>query len=245
MIVVIPHHSGPVEAARTACHPHPVLVVDDRPGGADLSGDVLTTSGEEGFARAANRGIEEAERRGHELVLLLNDDAQPAAGCIDRLVGAMQPDVALVGPVLRGPHGVESAGIRFDPRTGRLTQRTEIPDGPTDVDALSGACLLVRSTVRFDEAFPHAMEDVELARRLPGRAVLVPDAVCHHLGGASVSRTSRRATRDALAGHMRLVDSPAKRGLVTGYAVLQVLREGNRRRRLLGVLDAWAAVPED
>lgn len=229
VLVVIPHYAGPVERAVAACGDHPVHVVDDRERG-------------EGFARAANRGLAEAQRRGHDVALLLNDDAAPRPGCIEALLDAFSDDVALAGPVLETPQGdVESAGIRFVETTGRLTQITQVPPGPTQVDALSGACLLLRSAFRFDEAFPHAMEDVDLARRVDGRVLLVPEARCRHIGGASKDRTSREATRDALKGHMRLVDSPVKRGLVTGYAVLQVLREGNRRERLIGIVEALAS----
>ncbi|MCP4805919.1 MAG: glycosyltransferase family 2 protein [Proteobacteria bacterium] len=238
MIVVVPHHAGPLNQALAACGAHPVLVVDDRSSGEPLSVDHVRTAGSIGFARAANAGLAEAERRGHARALLLNDDAAPEPGCIEALLHACSDEVALAGPVLVGPSGIESAGIRFDPRTGRLRQRTDVPDSVSDVDALSGACLLMRSTMRFDEGFPHAMEDVELAQRVDGRVLIVPNARCMHLGGASVDRASRRATRDALTGHMRLVDSPLKRGLVTGYAVVQVLREGNRRQRLLGIVEA-------
>jgi len=241
MLVVIPHfvRRDLLAGALAAVKGLNVLVVDDSPDGLDMDVPMLRTAGGTGFARASNAGLAEAERRGHAHVLLLNDDAAPEPGCLDALLAAFDDDVALAGPVLIGADGVESAGIDFDPRTGRLRGRTEVPDRVTAVDALSGACLLMRSAMRFDEGFPHGMEDVDLAQRVDGRVVLVPGARCRHLGGATVARGSRKATRDALVGHMRLVGgSPVRRSLVVGYAVAQVLREGNRRERLVGIWEA-------
>ena len=241
MLVVIPHfrRRDLLLGALAAVEGRKVLVVDDSLDGVQVDAPTLRLEGGSGFARAANAGLAEAERRGVDRVLLLNDDAAPDPGCIEALVEAFGPDVALAGPLLVGPDGVESAGIDFDPRSGRLRGRTEVPEEVTGVDALSGACLLMRSSLRFDEGFPHGMEDVDLAQRVDGRVVLVPHATCRHLGGATVDRQSRRATRDALVGHLRLVGgSPVRRSLVVGYALAQVLREGNRRERLVGIWEA-------
>lgn len=242
MLVVVPHFSRRdlLDEVLGALAGHAVLVVDDSVEGIELpDADVLRLAGASGFAAAANAGLVEAERRGVEAVLLLNDDALPAPGCIEALLAAFGEDVGLAGPILMGPEGVESCGIDFDARTARLKQRSEVPEGITSVDALSGACLLMRASLRFDEGFPHGMEDVELARRVEGRVILVPDAICHHAGGATVPRDSRRATRDALVGHLRLVgESSVRRSLVVGYAVAQVMKEGNRRDRLVGILEA-------
>ncbi len=241
MIVVIPYfvRRDLLVEAMAAVEGLELLVVDDSVEGVHLDAPVLRLEGGGGFARAANAGLAEAERRGIDRVLLLNDDAAPEPGCVEALLAAFDEDVALAGPILVGEEGVESAGIDFDPRSGRLRQRSVVPTEVTPVDALSGACLLMRSSLRFDEGFPHGMEDVDLAQRVDGRVVLVPDAICRHLGGASVDRRSRRATRDALVGHLRLVGgSPVRRSLVVGYALAQVLREGNRRERLVGIWEA-------
>jgi GT2 family glycosyltransferase len=155
-------------------------------------------SGGSGFARAANAGLAWAESEGYAWALVLNDDARPEPGCVDALLAAAGPGVGAVGPVLLGPEGVESAGIRFSERTARLKQVTEAPAARRPVDALSGACLLIPSDRRFDEAFGHGMEDVALCRAAPseGLAVLVePQARCWHQGGATVSRRSAEAVR--------------------------------------------------
>ena len=55
----------------------PVLVVDDSRAGDVSVGDatVLRSNGMEGFARAANMGLNAMQQRGIKRVLLLNDDA--------------------------------------------------------------------------------------------------------------------------------------------------------------------------
>jgi len=264
LCVVIPHYSRAdllVEAV-AAVRGWPVVVVDDspaglseRPGGAPGLGgaQVVRAGGGSGFARAANRGLAVAEEGGFRWVLLLNDDAAPEAGCLEALLDAVSGEpgeageagqpVRAAGPVLLGPIGVESAGIRYSERTGRLRQRTAAPDGVMDVDALSGACLLMPASARFDEGYTHGFEDVALAlalRRAGGRVVIVPAARCRHIGGATLDRRSRAAARAAVQGHLRLVGrSRIRRAAVVGYALAQVARERGPAGRLLGIWEGW------
>lgn len=226
----------------------PVLLVDDSVEGLDWTGfsaEVLRTEGALGFSGAANRGIAWAEDQGFSWVLLLNDDARLEPGALEALVRVVEnrPDVDAAGPLLYGPEGLESAGFCLSPRTARLVQRKDVPSQPSPVVALSGACLFLRSHLRFDEGFPHAFEDVDLGLRIKARgqkSIVVPQARCWHQGGSTVDRRSPRATRDALYGHLRLVaDSPHKRALVVGYALGQVLKEGPRLSRLNALWQAW------
>ncbi len=246
LVVVVPS-AGRVEVTATleAVRGWPLLWVDDAPGGgrAPTGVEALATDGR-GFAGAANAGLEGASQRGFAWALLLNDDAAPRPGCIAALRAAVEEDgVVAAGPVLESPGGVESAGLAFNPTTARLRQTTEVPVEVCTVDALSGACLLVPTTVRFDEGFPHGFEDVDLAlrlRRAGGRLVVVPAARCWHEGGGTVSRRSREAARDALRGHLRLAGrSPLRRTLVVAYALAQIIREGGPVHRLLGVWEGW------
>ncbi|MCB9764699.1 MAG: glycosyltransferase family 2 protein [Alphaproteobacteria bacterium] len=251
LCVVIPHRRRRdlLGRALAAVEGWPVVVVDDTDEGLGAlpGAAVVRLGGGQGFAKAANRGLAAAQAAGFTHALLLNDDAAPASGCVEALQAAWGPNVGAVGPVLVDPSGrVESAGMRFSARTGRLRQRTSVPDDVTPVDALSGACLLLDSGVRFHEGFRHGMEDVALCRDLDEQGLsvlLVPWARCAHLGGATVSRRGRAATRHALAGHLRLVgDAPLKRGLVVGYALAQILREGGPVERLAGVWEGWRDV---
>ena len=226
-----------------------VFVVDDSDA-ADLarvplgSGvRVVEGGGGLGFARAVNRGLAAAEVEGFTHALVLNDDAAPEPGCLDALGAAWAADSGAVGPLLIGPDGVESAGMRLS-RWGRLRTHTEVPRGgrPVAVQALSGACILLRSETRFDEGYRHGMEDVSLCRALrrAGRSVrLVPTVRCRHLGGATVDRRSPAAQRHAVAGHLRLVGGGVRTPIVLGLAVAQVLREGPTRERLRAVGQGW------
>lgn len=252
LVVVVPHHSRDdlLPSALAAVAAWPRVVVDDGPPGARapaLPADVvrLRSPGELGFARAVNLGLAHAEQvMGAELVLLVNDDAIPHPGCVEALLAAWGPGVGAVGPVLMGALGVESAGI--DHRWwGRVRQRVEVPGAVIEVDALSGACLLVEASSRFDPAFPHGFEDLAFCgalRRRGRRCVLVPQAVCDHLGGGSLDRRSAAAQRHAVAGHLRLVGGGWRTGVVLGLALAQVLREGGPASRLGAIaqgLEDW------
>lgn len=233
---------------------HAPLVVDDSPaelGPAGLGLTGLRTAGNLGFARAVNQGLERLEAEGAAWILLLNDDALPDPDCLPTLRqhAADEAKVSMLGPLLVGPSGVESAGLRFNPRTARLAQSRDVPDGPVDVDALSGACVLMKAHLRFDPAFSHAMEDVELSLRVRAegeRCVLVPGARCWHEGGGTLARDSALAQQHALSGHLRLHQGqPLRQGLATAYAVGQVLREGPSGARFAGILSALTQDTEE
>ncbi len=221
----------------------PVVVVNDAPPGLSIREPegvtIARTAGGQGFARAVNAGLEAACALGATHVLLLNDDALPLPGCIAALTAAWEPDSGAVGPVLiAGDGAVESAGISVAP-WGRVWVRGRTPAGITAVDALSGACLLIRASERLDEAFVHGFEDIELCRRLrrSGRSVrIVPDARCQHLGGATLSRRSVAAQRHAVSGHLRLLGHRRFLPVVVGLAAAQVIREGGPLGRLSGIV---------
>lgn len=243
--MVIPHrrHRGLLDAALAAVSGWPVFVVDDTDAGVgEVPALVERLGGGQGFAAAANAGLARAAREGFEWAILLNDDAAPEPGSLAAMLAACGPGVGAVGPLIVGPEGVESAGLRYSPRTGRLRQAVVVPPGIREVDALSGACLLLSTAERFDEGFRHGMEDVELCLRLRARGLrllLEPRARCQHQGGGTVHRRSREATRHALAGHLRLVgDSSLRRGFVLALALAQIAREGGPAERLLGVVEA-------
>ncbi|HND29370.1 MAG TPA: glycosyltransferase [Myxococcota bacterium] len=207
-----------------------VLVVDDSDAGLDLDVPRRRLGGGQGFSKAANIGLEATKT---PYALLLNDDAVPLEDCLERLIHQS----GLCGPLLVGPQGVESAGLRVRSWGRVVQQRT-----PGRVDALSGACLHMPASVRFDEKFRHGSEDVELCLRLTRQGlspILVSEARCWHQGGATLSRRSPAARRHALSGQLRLWGRGWRQGVVLGLAVGQVLREGAGREGLGALRAGW------
>jgi GT2 family glycosyltransferase len=251
--VVVPFHSRSdlLAGCLASVAGWPVWVVDDSPTGLPpdtlpAGATLLRSTGEEGFARACNRGLAAVEAAGHPWALLLNDDARPQGDCLDRLLSLARTRRRLgaAGPVLVDPRGrVESAGIRVGSHSARIRQRRRVPAQRRRVDALSGACLLLASHRRLDPAYRFGFEDIALCQSLIGQGwevLLEPRARCEHHGGASLSRRSRAATRYALAGHLRLLGPHRwQRPLALGWAIAQVIRERGPAERLLGLWEGW------
>ncbi|GDX80797.1 hypothetical protein LBMAG42_26080 [Deltaproteobacteria bacterium] len=226
--VVIPHRSATASLLRLlpTLKAWPVLVVDDTDDGLDLDVPMVRLGGGSGFARAVNAGLAEVRT---PFAVVLNDDAMPEADCLERLAQRG----GLCGPVLLGRDGVESAGLRVR-SWGRVMQCRDLPVRDEAVDALSGACLHLPATARFDERFPHGFEDVELCRRLGG-AWLVAGARCHHEGGATVGRRTAFATQAAVTGQALCFEPGWRTAVVAGLHVAQVVREG-------GPIDRFPAI---
>lgn len=226
--VIIPHRSAlaSLKILLPTLSRWPVLVVDDSDEGLDLDVPKLRLGGGSGFARAANAGLAAIRTPG---AVLLNDDALPADDCLDRLARRG----GLCGPILRRPHAVESSGLRVA-GWGRVVQRTDVPTADRRVDALSGACLHMPASARFDERFPHGFEDVELCRRLGG-AWLVAGASCQHQGGATVDRRSAWATEAAVVGQALCFKPGWRTAAVAGLHVAQVIREGGPIERFRAI----------
>lgn len=176
-----------------------------------------------GFSASNNRGIRATDA---PFVLLLNPDAELQEGALDALVAAANSDerIAIVGPLVHLPDGTvqpESFG-EFPTLARRVAtaarrawqrlrgNRTLVPRVPTrasDVDWVTGACLLVRRGAvddagPMDEGFFLYYEDVEWCHRMRDRGwrvVLEPDAHCiHHLGQSGVpSAVVAQAYRDS------------------------------------------------
>lgn len=161
-----------------------------------------------GFARASNLGIGQA--RG-EHVLLLNPDCvvQPGTLAVIRAALDGRPDAGMAGCLIRNPDGSEQAGCRRRlPTPGRAFVRAfglfrpggnerlsdfvlagqPLPDGPTEVEAISGAFMMVRKGAvervgLLDEGYFLHCEDLDWCQRFrqAGFAVLfVPGAVAIH-----------------------------------------------------------------
>ena len=248
--VVIPHcgYTEGLVRVLESVEAWPVLVVDDSENGIPVDLDVLEVvrlEGGSGFSVAVNAGMARAEALGFDRCLLLNDDAVPTQSCIDSMISRMDSELlcGAVGPLLIGVDGVESAGLSYSQRTGRVLQQRQVPLGPVEVDALSGACLLLGAHERMDPGFPHGFEDVDLGLRIRGsgrRMVLEPAATCWHEGGRTLNRKSRQAARFAVMGHLRLVgESRLRRILVLLLALAQVVKEWGPPVRILGICEGY------
>ena len=244
LAVLIPCHERVdlLRSALFAVGDLPVLVVDDSEQGLDL-GELphIRTPGSVGFACAVNLGLDRLQRTGISHALLLNDDAAPIESCIAALQAEWTEEDGAIAPVLVEPDGSLSSGFRVS-RSGRIRVRGGDVDGPTEVDAVSGAAMLIRCAERLDEGYRHGFEDLDLCRRLKARGLRVrtiPAARCRHEGGATVSRRSRRAQRAAVSGHIRYLGGGWRGGMAIALGLGQVLREGASPGRLLGVLEGW------
>lgn len=198
---------------------HQIIVVDNA--SSDGSADkvaaeypqvlLIRNSKNRGFGSANNQGMNAAT---YDRVLLLNSDARPTPGAIDRLANVLDdPGVAACGGRLQSEDGrlQESA-------CGKLTlwavfcEQTflekllpnsmlfngywisgRLPNGG-EVEQVMGACLMMRPHEQFDERFFLYCEDTELCRRLRrhGRILYEPSAVfVHALGASSASERWR------------------------------------------------------
>ena len=185
-------------------------------------GDRLTTirnGANLGFAAACNVGLKQATASN---ILILNPDCQVSDGAIERLITVLQSAdrIGMVGPHLLNPDGSEQAGGRRRLPTPSLVlfgaaaalglrrflpvhvpdfllHQDPLPSSPVEVEAISGACMMVRREMITDigpldeEYFLHC-EDLDWcmrARRHGWKVLFVPDAkVVHQKGVSSRSR---------------------------------------------------------
>lgn len=181
---------------------------------------IIRNSANLGFATGSNIGFARAVS---ENLLLLNPDCQVMEGAIDRLLTVLRSTdrVGMVGPFLVNIDGSEQAGGRRKlPTPGRVLGQTTkrlqwllpfrfssfllhhepLPDQPIEVEAISGACMMVRREMITDigpldeEYFLHC-EDLDWcmrARRQGWKVLFVSDAkVVHQKGVSSRSRPLR------------------------------------------------------
>ncbi len=150
-----------------------------------------------------------------ENVLLLNPDCRVAEGAIEGLIAGLRSGdrVGMAGPLLLNPDGSEQAvGRRAFPTPGvvlaqalgslwngrtpggaGLPRRNDVPAEPIEVQAISGACMMVRRAAAeavgpLDERYFLHFEDLDwcMRFRLAGWTTLfVPAAKVVHQKGVS------------------------------------------------------------
>ena len=172
-----------------------------------------------GFAAACNQGARAASA---PFLLFLNPDSAFKPGVLSKLLDAMIEDerVGMVGGLLANPDGTEQAGgrravptpwrsfvrafglHRFQDRWPRLfydfhLHRQPLPDRPIEVEAISGACMLVRREAvadvgLWDEDYFLHCEDLDWCMRFRQKGwkiLFVPSArITHALGACGRGR---------------------------------------------------------
>jgi hypothetical protein len=169
-----------------------------------------------GFAVACNQGA--ALARGTYL-LFINPDCRISGDALEQLADVLdaRPDAGMAGPLIRNPDGSEQRGCRRRlPSPQRALMRvlglgsaapdgtaagfdltgTPLPDTAVEIEAISGACMLVRRTAfervgGWDEDYFLHCEDLDLCMRLGldgSKILFVPDANVIHSQGVSSRR---------------------------------------------------------
>ncbi len=179
---------------------------------------VICNAANLGFAAGCNIGLTRATA---EHVLLLNPDCWILEGAIERLrqVLVSSESVGMVGPLLLNPDGSEQAGGRRAVPTPRravmrafglgglrrffpgafsdfLLHLEPLPAEPIEVEAISGACMMVRGAAiaavgLLDEQYFFHCEDLDWCMRFhqQGWTILfVPDAKVIHYRNVSGSQ---------------------------------------------------------
>lgn len=208
-VVIVNHNAGRAligSATSAAEQAAAVVVVDNASSDGSLAAlgegySLIISHRNLGFARACNLGWRQTDAA---MLLFLNPDAELAPAAIARMAGVLaeSPDVGAVGPRVTAPSGeVEWGAARRIPSPGDAIRRLLMgrrpdpvwlsEDSPFEVDAVSGACMLVRRSALeavggWDEGYFLHYEDLDLCVRLKAagyRVCVEPRAHCVHAKG--------------------------------------------------------------
>ena len=234
--VVVNYNSGPwlgrcIRALKGRGARYPQVIVVDNASDDESCRDlpdmpgfrIERLSSNLGFGRGVNHVLDQIDS---EFLLIINPDCLLVPEGLTELVEdlASHPEAALVSGRIFDMSGNEQRGSRrqlpgprrvlnevFRFRLGTGIDLTHVPS-PADamaVEAVSGACMLVRTCAfrdlgGFDPGFPMHFEDLDLMARLQkaGWSVrLVPSVAISHAGGVS---SRRRPVRVMLNKHRGL-----------------------------------------
>jgi len=163
-----------------------------------------------GFGRGVNQALRKIDT---EYLLIINPDCLLTPHSLARLIDELDhhPDAALASGRVFDMSGREQRGSRrrlptrqqilsevmpFSQVNGIDLTHEPVPDQPVDVDAVSGACMLMRTSALkkiggFDPRFHMHFEDLDVMARLHAagwRIRLVPSVFVSHAGGVSSRR---------------------------------------------------------
>lgn len=184
---------------------------------------VLRNDERMGFAACHNRALERGTGR---YLIILNDDTAIFPGCFETLVQFMDahPDAGACGPRLLNPDGsLQRTGNRFPTLLFGIFEALSLnrlfPNNPVrrrdqyagwdrsttrEVDAVSGAALLIRATAMqqiglLDPNFFIYSEEIDWCYRLHRggwKVYYVPDARLTHFGGQSTAARAPQKFHD-------------------------------------------------
>lgn len=179
--------------------------------------EVIELPANVGFAAGNNVGLRRAKGR---YAVLLNNDTVVLPGGLERLVRYLDdhPDVGVVGPQLLNPDGSKQNSIHSTPNfvseivpkgllesvaPWRYPSKRFVHPGPISVEAVLGACLMVRREVLEDvgpmpEEYFFFLEETDWClriRRAGWKVVHVPDARIVHVHGATTKKRVPAETR--------------------------------------------------
>ncbi len=201
-----------------------------------------------GFAAANNQALLQAKGR---YVAMLNPDAEVLDNALTKLVEYLDGslDVGAVGPMILTPAGeidfrgarrfptlwtefCEGSGLRRRWPRHRLFGGAQMGcwdhKASRDVDALSGACMVIRKAALdevglLEEDFFMYYEDTELCFRLKRagwRVVYWPEAQVRHWGGHSTSQVRDAMGLEALRSAHRFFQKCYGRGPAAAYRLM-------------------------
>jgi GT2 family glycosyltransferase len=202
-----------------------IVIVDNASGDASLDFledrldprlHLIRNADNRGFGAACNQGAAVAET---PYLLFINPDCLFPAGSLGHMTALLEArtEVAMLGPLILNGDGSEQRGCRrYLPNPRRSILRvlgmnrgragkvrgfdlvgTPLPSVPTEVEAVSGACMLLRRDIfmrlaGWDEGYFLHCEDLDICMRIQRagcKILFVPDvAVIHHQGQSSWQR---------------------------------------------------------
>lgn len=162
-----------------------------------------------GFTGGVNAGLRHAIASGAEHVWLLNNDAEPLPGALDRLLAAAQadPSIGLASAVVLNADDGDAvefyAGMWTEGGHLITTDAAEyqrwLAECPERIWLMGTALLVSRKLLEragyFDETFFAYWEDNDISYRSAAagfRNIVVPDAVVRHQAGHRVERPGER-----------------------------------------------------
>ena len=176
---------------------------------------------QEGFAKTCNKGLAEIQSRHIHWVLICNDDAHITQDNLDLLIAEINEYTGVIAPMIISDQKIQSAGISVS-SWGRVSLRKSIHK--KQPQALSGACFLIPSWVRFDDGYLHGFEDIALCSFLKKRGFslnLVSSAICDHKSGGTLPHYTEDWYALSLYGQLRFFSKSRHIPLILCMAIAQ------------------------